>query len=139
MQMQLNKIDAEFFTIPHQSGPFSGTALSCLLIILTHTFILSSAPSFFSFLADLPPPMLRAEYLMKVVLQPLQSAGLDRSEVPTPVKFTEISISPPLDALLADYNKKKLDGTYHSESKWKKGNIGRSRRLKEEGGKTRKY
>eukprot|EP00026_Physarum_polycephalum_P000322 Phypoly_transcript_00322.p1 GENE.Phypoly_transcript_00322~~Phypoly_transcript_00322.p1 ORF type:complete len:780 (+),score=113.21 Phypoly_transcript_00322:2922-5261(+) len=87
MQMQLNKIDKEFFTLPHQ-------------------VVANSA---------LPPPMIRAEYLMKTVLQPIASAGFDRSEVPTPVKFAEIPVSPELNQLLTDYNTKLAHGKHHGE------------------------
>jgi len=64
----------------------------------------------------LPAPMQRADYLMKAVIQPAASAGFDRSEVPTPVKFKEISVSPSLEALLAEYNTKKEHGSHIGES-----------------------
>lgn len=44
---------------------------------------------------------------MKVHLQPPSSAGIDRSEVPSALKLSEISVSPELDALLQNYKKQK--------------------------------
>lgn len=81
------------------------------LLLLLFSFSLFSINDYY---VDLPPKLIRAEYLMKVHLQPLGVAGLDRSDVPQGLKLSEVSVSPDLGNLIADYNsQKRIAHTQH--------------------------
>lgn len=82
MLMKLNKIDSQIFPIPSTS---------------THPTLSQ----------ELPASITRAECLMKANLQPIASFGIDKTEIPAPLKLSEVSVSPDLELLLQEYNKKK--------------------------------
>lgn len=135
MLMKLNQIDSNFFPLPSTSlsdheglshNSFVNQNILLYLTNITTNFkpkLKYSHIQFFYIVfindcfIELPPNMVRAEFLMKATLQPVASIGIDRSEVPAPLKFSELSVSNELGSLLKEYKQKKEsihEGTFNS-------------------------
>ncbi len=100
MQVVLNKIDPSFFPIPFTEVLLSGSFIqSELKQATTNTYV------------EKPPPnAIHSEFLMRVNALPIGTAGIDRSEILETQKSLDIfKISPAVEKLIEEYNKKKTE------------------------------